>query len=168
MIKQIVLPILAVAVFIIAVGVFVQKSSSLGLSGIFSPQPSSIPEKSITINSTKINVQIADTPDKRAKGLSGTTSLKEGSGMLFVFDTKGVTPLFWMKDMLIPIDIIWIGSGKIVRIDKNVPIPAPGTPDDNLKTYSTGAPIDYVLEVNAGFSEKNKINVGDGVELSSI
>lgn len=168
MFKQVILPILGVVVFIVIVGIFVQKSSSPGLTGFFVPQPTTIAEKTITIKATKINAQVADTAEKRRNGLSSITSLNDDSGMLFVFDTKGVTPLFWMKDMLIPLDLIWISSGKVIKIDKNVPIPTPGTPDGNLKTYSAGAPIDYVLEVNAGFSDKNKINVGDGVDLSGI
>lgn len=168
MFKQIILPILGVLVFIVVVGLLVKKSTSLGLTNIFAPQPSAIPGKTITIDTTQINVQIADTAESRVAGLSGVASLNEDDGMLFVFDTKGVTPLFWMKDMLIPLDLIWIGNGKIIKIDKNVPIPSPGTPDNNLQTYSPGAPIDYVLEVNAGFSDKNNINVGDSVDLSGI
>jgi len=168
MFKQIILPILAVIAFIVVVGILVQKSSSLGLSGFSVPQPTAAPEKTITIDTTKINVQIADTAGKRTVGLSGATSLKEDGGMLFVFETKGVTPLFWMKDMLIPLDFIWIGNGKIMQIDKNIPIPSPGTPDNNLKTYSAGAPIDYILEVNAGFSDANNLKVGSTVDLSGI
>ena len=168
MFKQIILPILGVLIFIVVVGIFVRKSSSLGLSNLFIPRPTATAEKTVTIDATKINVQIADTSQERVRGLSGVASLKEDSGMLFVFDTKGVTTQFWMKGMLIPLDIIWIGSGKIVQIDKNVPIPPPDTADNNIKTYSAGAPIDYVLEVNAGFSDKNGINVGDSVDLSGI
>lgn len=165
MFKQIILPILGVIVFIIVVGIFVQKSSSLSL---LSPQPTSIPTKTITVGSTKVDAQIAGTADRRAKGLSGVTSLKENGGMLFVFDTKSVIPAFWMKDMLIPLDIIWIGSGRVVRIDKNVPVPTPGTADNSLRTYSPGQPIDYVLEVGAGFSDKNKIKVGDTIILPTL
>ena len=88
--------------------------------------------------------------------------------MLFVFDNKQITPVFWMKDMQIPLDIIWIGSGKIVKIDENVPAPVAGTPDTKLTNYSSGSPIDYVLEVNSGFSGKNKIKAGDSVDLSGI
>ena len=168
MFKQVILPILAVIVFIVVVGILVQKSPSLGLSGIFAPQPSAISEKTISIGTQKLSVQIADTEDKRTKGLSSVTSLKADSGMLFVFDAKQVTPLFWMKGMLIPLDFIWVANGKIVRIDKNIPAPAPNTPNGNLKTYSAGVPIDYVLEVNAGFSDKNKIKVGDSIDLTSI
>jgi uncharacterized membrane protein (UPF0127 family) len=168
MFKQIILPILAVVIFIIIVGLFVQKSSSLGLSGLKTPTPIAKSEKTITVGAKKIQVQIADNAEKRAKGLSGVASLKADSGMLFVFDTKDLAPIFWMKDMLIPLDMIWIRDGKIVKIDKNVLIPSPGTPDSNLKTYSAGQTVDYVLEVNAGFSNQNNIKVGDSVDLSGI
>ena len=167
MFKQIILPILAVVVFIVVVGILVQKSSSFGLSAPNIAGPTTPPVKTISIGLTKIQVQIADTTDKRTKGLSGTTSLKANDGMLFIFEGK-TNPVFWMKDMLIPLDLIWIGDGKIVRIDKNVPIPAPSTTENKLKTYSAGAPIDYVLEVNAGFSDANNIKVGSAVDLSGI
>ena len=84
--------------------------------------------------------------------------------MLFVFETKNVTPSFWMKDMQIPLDLIWIKDGKIVKIDKNAPVEK-DVPDNKLKIYSAGSPIDYVLEVNAGYSEKNIIGEGSSVEV---
>jgi len=166
--KQVLLPILAVVIFILAVGIFVQRSSLFNLPIAPTPQSTALPEKTITVGSKTIQAQIANTEDERIKGLSGIKALDINKGMLFVFETKGVTPLFWMKDMLIPLDFIWIGNGKIVRIDKNIPAPAPNTPDGGLKAYSAGAPIDYVLEVNAGFSDFNKIKVGDSVNLSGI
>lgn len=167
MFKQVILPILAVIAFIIIVGIFSRKSS-LGLPGVGTPVPSAIPQKTLIIDGITIHVEIADTAAKRAQGLSGVSTLGEDNGMLFVFDTGDVTPTFWMKDMLIPLDMIWISHGKIAHIDKNVPKPAANTPDNQLKTYSAGTPIDYVLEVNAGFSDKNKVKVGDLVNLSGI
>ena len=151
MFKQIILPILGTAAFIAIVGYFTQNPSSLSFKNFFKITPTSSVQKSVTINGKNIQVDIADTNDKRTKGLSSVESLPSDQGMLFVFDTKGVSPIFWMKDMLIPLDIIWISDGKIVQIDKNIPIPAKNTPDANLKTYSAGIPIDYVLEVNVGF-----------------
>ena len=168
MFKQIILPIAAVVIFIIAVGIFVQKSSTLNLQNSPFTQPTALPEKSINIGGKVIQTEIADTEAKRTKGLSGITSLDTNSGMLFIFDTQKESPVFWMKDMQIPIDIIWIKDGKVVRIDKNTPIPAPGTPDNKLKTYSPGQTVDYVLEVNAGFSDQDGIKVGDSVDISKI
>lgn len=167
MFKQIILPLLGVIVFIIIVGLFVQKSSSLNLSNLGKPQPTATTEKVITVGSKKVSIQIARSSEEKAKGLSGTESLGADSGMLFVFSPK-TTPLFWMKDMLIPLDMIWISDGKIVRIDKNIPFPELNTPDSALKTYSPGQPIDYILEVNAEYSDKNNIKTGDSVDLSGI
>ena len=167
MFKQIILPLLGVAVFIIVVGLFIQKSSSLNLLGSKFQTPIANVEKVITVGDKKVNVQIAKTNEERSKGLSGTKSLKDDSGMLFIFSAKS-SPLFWMKDMLIPLDMIWITDGKIVKIEKNVPVPAPNTPDNALKTYSAGQPVDHILEVNAGYSDKNNINVGESVDLSAI
>ncbi|MGA3292061.1 MAG: DUF192 domain-containing protein [Candidatus Microgenomates bacterium] len=165
MVKQILLPILAVVAFIIIVGVFTQKSGFLNLKSLSVTQPTPTPMKTLTIGSKTITVQVADTEAKRQQGLSGISSLDASSGMLFIFDTKGVVTTFWMKGMLIPLDMIWIANGKIIRIDKNIPVPSPNTPDNNLKRYSAGKPIDYVLEVNAGFSDKNNIKVGDSVGI---
>lgn len=167
MFKQIILPILAVVVFITAVGIFVRKSSSLNFFGMPAPQSTTLPEKTITVGSKTIQVQIANTETEREQGLSGIASLDANKGMLFVFDTN-VTAVFWMRGMLIPLDMIWIESGKIIQIDKNIPKPDPNTPDAQLKTYSPGQPVDRVLEVNAGFSDKNNVKVGDSVNLSLL
>lgn len=167
MFKQIILPLLGVALFIVVVGLFIQKSPSFNLPGSGPQTHIANTEKIIMVGDKKVSVQIAKTTEERSKGLSGTKSLKDDSGMLFVFSAKS-SPLFWMKDMLIPLDMVWIVDGKIVKIDKNVPAPAPNTPDNALKTYSAGQPVDYILEVNAGYSDKNNIKVGDSVDLSAI
>lgn len=169
MVKQIILPILGVIAFIVIVGLYFQKSEKVSFPSISGPTASSQASKKIVMISDRIiPVEVVSTPEQRAKGLSGRTSLDKNSGMLFVFDSQNVTPVFWMKDMTFSIDIIWINDGKIVKIDKKIPFPAPGTPDDKLKKYDAGQPIDYVLEVTAGYSDANSIRVGDSVNLSKI
>ena len=167
MIKQVLLPILGVIIFIVVVGMFVNKSTSFSFPGVISPSPTPSSE-TITIGGKTIQVQIAKTQDQRTKGLSGVSKLDKNSGMLFVFDTKKTSPAFWMKDMLIPLDMIWINDNKIVKIDKDIPAPTLGTLDTKLTVYSPGQPIDYVLEVNAGFSNLNSLKVGSVVNVSSI
>ena len=167
MVKQLLLPLAGVALFIIIVGMFSQKSSSLDWGKYLSTNTPK-ETQSMTVGSKTITVEIANTTSLRERGLSGRSSLAENTGMLFVFETKPVTPTFWMKDMAIPLDIIWIKDGKVVKLDKKVPFPAPGTADSSLKTYPAGVPIDYVLEVNAGFSDKNNLKVGDSVALPTL
>lgn len=162
MLKQLLIPLIGVAAFIVIVGLLMQGKIKLG-NPIPTPKPTTL-----KIASREIIIRIADDDKKRAEGLSGVTSLGENEGMLFVFGTEGgysskdVTPSFWMKDMLIPLDIIWINDGRIVKIDKDVPISNPE------KLYTPDTPIDYVLEVNAGFSDKNNLKIGDAAEGDSI
>ena len=111
------------------------------------------------INKNVIAVEIADEAEERWQGLSNRESLGGGSGMLFVFPHKQVQN-FWMKDMNFPLDIIWIADNKVVKIDSDLP-PAGPAPDI---TYSSVHPVNYVLEVNAGFAEEHKIKAGDEAE----
>ena len=129
-----------------------------------SPQnQSSLPE--ILINETKLFIELADTPEKRTLGLAGRTSLKENEGMFFDYKIKDSYPIFWMKGMLIPLDIIWINDGIVVQIDANIPIPNAGAPEADIPKYPAKFPVDYVLEVNAGFTQKHGISVGNVVDL---
>lgn len=171
--KSLFLSLIGVAVFILVVGLITK--TSRGETTFFSqllhpasqtPSPTGLTNlKEMTIGKTVVMVQIADTQEERAKGLSNISNLPQGQGMLFVFENKGTTPSFWMKDMLIPLDFIWIAGGKVSEITPNVPNPAPGTPDSRLQVYTPSMPIDYVLEVNAGWASTNNIKVGDNVSL---
>ncbi len=98
-----------------------------------------------------MEVAIADTAAERAMGLSGTQALPEGMGLLFVFESDG-TPGFWMKDMLFPIDIVWISAnGEVVGIEEQV------SPDSFPTIFQPVEPVRYVLEVPGGFSAKNNL-----------
>jgi len=68
---------------------------------------------SLKINEIDLYVELADTPEKRAQGLSGKKELNHDRGILFVFD-KSDAYSFWMKDMNFPIDIIWLDEAKKV------------------------------------------------------
>ncbi len=156
--KQIFLLLAAAAAFIIAVGLMNQKLS-------ISPARTT---KTVSVGNTKISVEVANSEALRRKGLSGRTSLEANGGMFFVFTQKGVKPAFWMKDMLIPLDIIWIKNSEVFQINKNVQPPKKGAPDSQLSLILPKDPIDYVLEVNAGFSDKNGVVEGTPVDLSGI
>lgn len=118
----------------------------------------------VTISDVKIPVEIAKTRKQREKGLSNRDALEENSGMLFVLEENS-TPAFWMKDTKIPIDIIWIDDNKVTQITENIAPPNAATADRDLKMYLPNNPVDYVLEVNAGFAQKNGIEVGSEVVI---
>ncbi|MBI4135890.1 DUF192 domain-containing protein [Candidatus Uhrbacteria bacterium] len=123
-----------------------------------------VPEKavkSVRIGNTKILVDVAVTPEARAQGLSGRAELGENEGMLFPMGESQVYA-FWMKDMRFPLDIIWIRDGRVADISENIPPPKSGEFPVSVRPRE---PINYVLEVNAGFVEKKGINIGDPVRL---
>lgn len=125
------------------------------------------PSKSqqIIIGETKVNVEIADTKDKRSKGLGGRESLASSSGMLFLFEREDLYP-FWMKGLTFPLDFIWIKGEKVVDITENVPVAGEGAKDEDLPIYSSRQPLDKLLEVNAGFVAQHGIKIGDTVTLA--
>ncbi|MCK4540362.1 DUF192 domain-containing protein [Candidatus Parcubacteria bacterium] len=112
----------------------------------------------VQINDIIIPVELADTQKKHIQGLSDKKELI--GGMLFLFDNKQVRN-FWMKNMNFPIDIIWIGDGEIINISPDLQPEG----ENPKKIYSSIYPVNYVLEVNAGFCEKNNILIGDKVEI---
>lgn len=151
---------LAVAALIIGVGAaLLYQAPSRNTSAFFSPNPVFSEElKTLLVGDYAIRVAIADSPTERTQGLSGTTMLPQGTGMLFVFPSPHV-PGFWMKDMLFPIDIIWISSaGEVVGV-----VPR-ATPESFPTQFRPDQPIQYVLEVPAGFAET--YNVQKGVKIS--
>lgn len=117
-------------------------------------------KSSVIINGVRVYVDIADTLAKQTLGLSGRNALKDSEGMIFVFD-KETIPGFWMKDMNFPIDIIWIDSSNhIVSITKRV------LPSSYPKVFTPIVPIKYVLEVSAGFADRNNVKNGDETLLN--
>lgn len=121
----------------------------------------------VKINQTVINVEIADTGEKRKKGLGDRESFASNSGMLFIFD-KPDTYSLWMKGMKFPLDFIWIRENSVVDITKDAKAPEPGTKDQDLPVYKPNLPVTAVLEVNAGFADLNDIKIGDAFEIIKL
>lgn len=130
--------------------------------------PSTPYNKKIKVGNVQVFVELADTAQKRFAGLSGRNRLAKSKGMLFILSGENIRPSFVMRDMNFAIDIVWIDDGRVVEIDENVLPPVEGTPEYKLKIYTPSQGVDYVLEVAAGFSEKQGITVGDPVDLSRI
>ena len=113
----------------------------------------------IKVGEAIYDVDLATTPQERQQGLSGRESLEENEGLLFIFEEPSVRN-FWMKEMLFPIDIIWISEDlRIVHISKDL------QPESYPETFNSKEPVLYVLEVNAQNAEKKGILIGDEVEL---
>ncbi|MCS7135198.1 MAG: DUF192 domain-containing protein [Candidatus Aenigmarchaeota archaeon] len=113
-------------------------------------------------NTIKVRVEIADTEEKRRKGLMFRQNLKENEGMLFVFEEE-MHVSFWMKNTFLPLDMIFISSnGTINEIKQNL------KPcfHDTCEIYKSSHPSKYVLEVNANFAERNNIKVGDLIRIN--
>ncbi|MEK7499388.1 MAG: DUF192 domain-containing protein, partial [Patescibacteria group bacterium] len=104
-----------------------------------------------------INLALANTPEKRSKGLGGCTGIPENAGMYFQFEDSS-TQTFWMKNMVIPIDLIWIQDNRVVGIEKNAPSFPLDTQDEELPRYTSPEPVDAVLEVGAGKAEEYGID----------
>jgi hypothetical protein len=99
-------------------------------------------------NHTQLWLEMANTPERRERGLMDRTALAPHTGMLFSFPQEGHVD-FWMKNTLIPLDMVFINDGYIVtQVHANVPVAPPGTPDDRLPIY--GGEARFVIELPAG------------------
>src|SRR3989344_1181533 len=108
----------------------------------------------------KVNVEIADSPEERTAGLMFRESLGENFGMLFIFDDEK-TRSFWMKNTLIPLDMVFISRDfKIVDIKYAEPCI-----QDQCTSYVSSKLAKYVLEVNGNFTIRRDIAVGNEVKL---
>lgn len=108
----------------------------------------------------QLEVQIADTSDERAKGLSGVRELDENTGMAFLVELPTRNG-FWMKDTLIPLDIaFWDADYEIVDIIQMEPCKA-----DPCPTYTPRADYQGAVEVNRGTLNSHGIQIGDLVRL---
>ena len=120
-------------------------------------QPQAGTMATIVVAATPFTVEIAETDEQKAHGLMGRESMPANTGMWFVFD-RPVQEQFWMKDTLIPLDLLFIGDDmKIVSIAKNAkPL--------SEELISSTAPYKFVLEVNGGIADKYGFKVGDAVQ----
>ena len=102
-------------------------------------------------------VEIANNEIERSQGLMFRQNLSENEGMLFIFP-KEDNYSFWMKNTLIPLDIIWLDSSyKVVYIKENTPPCATKT----CEAYTPDKKAKYVVEVNGGWVKKREVLVGD-------
>ena len=116
----------------------------------------STPDAWIEIRGQRVSLEVANTPDKQAKGLGDRDSLAWHHGMYFEYEKPGFYA-FWMKGMRFSIDIVWLRDSRIVDLDANVPFEKGG----NGPTLRPSVLADAVLEVPAGYSAANGWQIGD-------
>jgi len=113
---------------------------------------------------TVVRVEIADTEEKRQRGLMFREHMAPTDGMIFLFERPGNYP-FWMKNTLIPLDMIWLDQkGRIVWIAHSVP-PCKADP---CPSFDHEGLASYVVEVVSGFAKEHKLKVGDTLVLKGI
>lgn len=98
-----------------------------------------------------VTAECAVTLEERARGLMFREKIEPDQGMLFIFEEEGYHS-FWMKNTLIPLDILWLDKDKrIVHIAENVP----PCMKDPCPSYRSPLPARYVLELKAGSAQKH-------------
>lgn len=103
--------------------------------------------------------EVVTTLADQERGLGGRSVIPDDYGMLFPF-TSDQTPGFWMKDMLAPIDIVWIdATGTILKVDASV------ATSTYPEAFYPPAPVRYVLETQAGYAAAHAWSVGTKVAL---
>lgn len=119
----------------------------------------------VTINNHTFSVDVAQTQKEKEIGLSEKTSLNQGSGMIFPFATPSYYA-FWMKNMKIPIDIVFIHDNRVVTIYSSI---EPSKSENlNLPTYEPTEPADMVLEIPAGDANAFHLQKGDSVSIANL
>jgi uncharacterized membrane protein (UPF0127 family) len=112
-------------------------------------------------------VEIVRTPEDKAEGLMFRENLGENRGMLFVYETPA-NPRMWMKNMRIPLDMIFIGPDlQVTHVQKEVP-PCLEAVSDDCPVYTDDQSVSYVLEVPAGYAETKGIQSGDSIVLPAL
>lgn len=112
-------------------------------------------------NGFSLTAELAVTDEERQLGLMFRDRINWDQGMLFLFEEEGFHS-FWMKNMLISLDILWLNKEKrIIHVETHVPpckkVPCP--------SYSSRVSAMYVLEVRAGSVEKNQLKLYDKIEF---
>lgn len=120
-------------------------------------------EATVTVGDHVLKVAVAETQVEKTQGLSGCRQIPATSGMYFVYD-QPITPQFWMKDMFVPLDIVWITGGRVLGVEANVPPPS-GPEATDLPRYRPLAPITGVLELSAGSAATYGLTPGTVVTL---
>ena len=110
------------------------------------------------------NIEIVSTNEDRMRGLMFREHLPENQGMLFVFEEPRIYS-FWMKNTLIPLDMIWLNEElEVVQIISAYPC-GNIKEDDPCPSYNPGVEALYVLEINMNMAQQKNIIIGSQTKI---
>lgn len=122
----------------------------------------------VTVHAPKADLQleVAATAAQQERGLMNRTAMAPHAGMLFVFDSDAPVQ-FWMKNTLIPLDMIFAGADGTVRtVYRNVAVVSPALPDDAIPREAGVAK--YVIELGANEAERDGIRPGVRLDIPAL
>lgn len=158
---QALIPITIAAVIIGVIGMLTLPSDSKLESVEF-------PRGTILVDDVALEVQIADSEPRRVRGLMFQDALPDDQGMIFVFADPGLYSL-WMLNMQFPLDMIWFDQdGNVIHIEKNVPPCKTALEITTCQSVVPDGEASYVLEVTAGFIDRNNITHDSKLTVISI
>jgi uncharacterized membrane protein (UPF0127 family) len=117
----------------------------------------------IAPDGTRIRLELALTDSEKELGLMFRDTLAPDNGMLFPFAQDGTLP-FWMKNTMIPLDMVWLSSrGEVVEVKTVQPCHL-----DPCESYENTRPARAVLEINAGAAAKHGIKPGERLQFEGV
>ncbi|GBF80334.1 DUF192 domain-containing protein [Aphanothece sacrum] len=117
-------------------------------------------EAQVKIGSEVIELEVAKTPEQQSMGLMYRDSLPKNRGMIFLFDQPRFLK-FWMKNVTIPLDMVFLHKGEVKAILANVP----PCSSDTCPTYGPEASMDQVIELGGGRAAEIGIKKGDRLDI---
>ncbi|MGF1537125.1 MAG: DUF192 domain-containing protein [Elainellaceae cyanobacterium] len=117
----------------------------------------------VDIRGTQIDLEVAETPLQRAIGLMFRPEIPNDRGMLFPFSPPRPVQ-FWMRNVLVPLDMVFLNQGQVVAIAADVP-PCTELP---CSTYGPSAPVDQVIELRGGRAAELGLQAGDRLRVEPV
>lgn len=114
-------------------------------------------------NDTKIQLEVAQTPEQQAMGLMYRPALPDDRGMLFAFPSPQPVK-FWMKNVPVPLDMVFIQKGVVKYIQAS----APPCANEPCPTYGPNVLIDTVIELRSGRAAELGLKIGDSVKIEFL
>lgn len=138
---------------------------ALGITALLSLRPCrDFTQATVRLPARSIAVGLAVTKAEQQRGLAGCRRVPRDHGLYFTF-VAAAPRTFWMRGMLMPIDLVWINQGLVVGLEENIPPPALGTTYEQLARFHSPQPVDGVLELAAGAAHRLGLTQGTSLVL---